>query len=647
VQQAQERYERFLKRRFPQSTTPKHYRNDLHLFVRHIEVQSPQKVTPADVDQFIEAQIAANLNPTTINRRLASLHTFFEFLAQEDPYQNWPNPVNHRRHRLKRGSHLPRDASESDVTRLFLHIDGPRDRAMFTLMLGAGLRVGEVAKLKLEDVQAPESGQLAKLRVHSKRDKERIVWLTSALWQTLQTWLKQRPCVPANAVFLNHHQHPLSVSGIQYRFKGHCQAAGVKLSCHQLRHTFARRLVEGGLPLNSLAKLLGHAHLQTTQLYIDGADVGVRADFEQAIAQRNSGLFQNRQRPLLKPQMKSATSCRRPGPKQLHKLRQQLTVFPAWLAEAMDVYLSWRWPTWRAQTAYHSGQNLISVMRRIWNWLSEHRQVEGWQSLHRADLELWVQACCEKGLNPQATRQYLDQFRMLLRFLHRRDYPIDSELFRVQPPRSQRKRLPRHLSETEYGCLESVVLQATGQVGYAACLDRAWFLTLAHTGVRVSEMLDLRLEDVNLEAGYITVRGTKADRDRVVYLTLPLQEALETYLKRRVKVAEDDHVFLLQPGRCPTARTILRRLDFYGQQAGVKVTPHRLRHTLATRLTNRGMPIGSLRKLLGHKHINTTQIYAHVYDETVYEQFQAAMVRVAKPLQSKMGRVLRQSIQRE
>jgi integrase/recombinase XerD len=66
----------------------------------------------------------------------------------------------------------------------------------------------------------------------------------------------------------------------------------------------------------------------------------------------------------------------------------------------------------------------------------------------------------------------------------------------------------------------------------------------------------------------------------------------------------------------------------YGTKAGVDVSPHKLRHTMATRLLNQGMPIHSLRKLLGHQHLNTTQIYARLYDQTLYRQFREATARL-------------------
>jgi site-specific recombinase XerD len=136
--------------------------------------------------------------------------------------------------------------------------------------------------------------------------------------------------------------------------------------------------------------------------------------------------------------------------------------------------------------------------------------------------------------------------------------------------------------------------------------------------------MDLRLEDLNVAHHVATVRGGKADRDRVVYLTPALADALQRYLAVRPHLPRQDHVFLLH-NRPPNSHTIQNRLAAYGRQVGITVTPHQLRHTLATRLINEGMPLASLRKLLGHQNLNTTQIYAQLYDETLYQQFQAAM----------------------
>ena len=107
------------------------------------------------MDEFVDSQLEANLKPATINRRVATLHTFFEYLASEEPDKAWPNPVNRRRHALKEGESLPRDASEAEVNALFAVMDDPRGRARFGLMLGSSLRVGEVVTLPCDHLEAP------------------------------------------------------------------------------------------------------------------------------------------------------------------------------------------------------------------------------------------------------------------------------------------------------------------------------------------------------------------------------------------------------------------------------------------------------------------------------------------------------------
>ena len=159
-----------------------------------------------------------------------------------------------------------------------------------------------------------------------------------------------------------------------------------------------------------------------------------------------------------------------------------------------------------------------------------------------------------------------------------------------------------------------------------AARDRACFFTLAHTGVRISELLNLRVGDLDPAGGRLIVQGGKNTRDRVVYLTPTLAEALRCYLPHRGS-AEDDHLWLNDG--CPLkAHQVRSRLQRWGEMCGVSVTPHRLRHTLATRLINRGMSLESLSKLLGHKYLSTTQQYARVYDATVQEQFEAAMANI-------------------
>jgi len=275
-----EMFANYLHRRYGDRSTPKHYLSDVRLFQQQVGDKSVAQIRRQDVDDFIQTQLERKLKPTTINRRLASLHAFFEFVASQNPDEKLTNPVHWRWHKVKTSQPIARDASDEEVNALFGVIDDKRDQAMFGLMVGAGLRVNEVQRMRLEDLQTTFSPtQMARLRVRGKGQKERIVWVTSGWYAVMQEWLAVRPVSSSDSFFLNQHGRPLSVAGIQYRLKSHAQAAGVTITCHQLRHTFARRLAEQRMPIESISKLLGHAQVETTQRYTAGADPELRDEF--------------------------------------------------------------------------------------------------------------------------------------------------------------------------------------------------------------------------------------------------------------------------------------------------------------------------------------------------------------------------------
>jgi integrase/recombinase XerD len=244
------RFKPYLEQRYPDRSTSKHYMSDLAIFSRFVGDVSPKDITIKLIDRFVQDQSRQGLKATTINRRLSAISSLFEFLIDESEDDDWHNPVRWKRHGIRQGRHLPRDVSDETAGKLLDAIDDSRDRAIFTLMVKAGLRVDEVVQLQLSDLHPVDSTGLARLRVRGKGDKDRVVWLTPEVLDRVQNWLQARPQTLSTYLFLNQHGYPLSVAGVQFRLKQHCERAGVRLTCHQLRHTFARRLAEQGMPVH-------------------------------------------------------------------------------------------------------------------------------------------------------------------------------------------------------------------------------------------------------------------------------------------------------------------------------------------------------------------------------------------------------------
>ena len=180
------------------------------------------------------------------------------------------------------------------------------------------------------------------------------------------------------------------------------------------------------------------------------------------------------------------------------------------------------------------------------------------------------------------------------------------------PPRRP-ERLPRYLSEEEMRRLFETVKGSPR--------DSAIVHVLGFGGLRVSELCHLELEDIEFERNLLHVRSGKGDKDREVILEDRTRAALDRYLTERT-LAGDSGARLFPVGPV-TVERIVRRA---AQAAGIprRVTPHMLRHTLATALLSRGCDIRYIQKLLGHASVATTQIYTHVDTQSLREAYQRA-----------------------
>jgi site-specific recombinase XerD len=267
-------------RRSPQAHSWRDYACDLKQFVALVGDRPPTAIAVRDIDHFVTQQAARSFSAATINRRLATLISFYTYLSDDDP--TLVCPILPHRHMLSQRQRLPRPLHSTDLARFFAVISDGRDRAMFLLMLRCGLRISEVASLHLQDLYLDEA--CPRLVTQGKGSKERSVYLSPQATHALRAYLAQRPSVACPAVFLTYQLRGVSSNAIHKRLMRYRAQAGVSLTAHRLRHTFANDLLQAETPVTTIQKLLGHRWLETTQNYLAANDAQVRADYQAAVA---------------------------------------------------------------------------------------------------------------------------------------------------------------------------------------------------------------------------------------------------------------------------------------------------------------------------------------------------------------------------
>ena len=234
----------------------------------------------------------------------------------------------------------------------------------------------------------------------------------------------------------------------------------------------------------------------------------------------------------------------------------------------------------------------------------------------RHDVRDYIQELFSNQLNGRSVGRKLSTIRHLYRHLLQ-DGKIDKDpTLNIDLPK-QWKVLPKALSRGEVTTMlaETHPRNETARSEALALRDRAMLELLYAAGVRVSEVADARLGDLKLEMGYILVRG-KGDKERMVPLGVPSQQALQQYLKNgRVLVARNKNsplLFLGVNGRRLTRQRVWQLVGKASLASGRHASPHMLRHSCATHMVENGADLRTVQTILGHSDISTTQIYTHV-----------------------------------
>jgi integrase/recombinase XerD len=234
----------------------------------------------------------------------------------------------------------------------------------------------------------------------------------------------------------------------------------------------------------------------------------------------------------------------------------------------------------------------------------------------RADVRDFVQELFSNSLDGRSVGRKLSAIRHLYRYLLLDGKIQKDPTLNIDSPK-QWKVLPKSLSrdEVEATLAATQPQNETARSQALALRDRAMLELLYAGGVRVSEVADTRLEDLKLDMGYVLVRG-KGDKERMVPLGVPAQQALRQYLKGGREVLARKRgsplLFLGRGARRLTRQRVWQLVGKASLASGRHASPHMLRHSCATHMVENGADLRTVQTILGHADISTTQIYTHV-----------------------------------
>lgn len=228
-----------------------HYNGEL---LRYRE-KNPREITTEDIKEYLD-YLASGKSASTVSVAYGALQFYYREIWKRSFFISLKRP--------KKEKHLPVVLSKEEVAQMIEHTDNPKHKCIVQLLYGTGMRVGELVRLKMRDIDVD------RLVIHikqSKGAKDRVTFLPEKLLDTLrkQQSLKQ----PGDFLFTNGRGGRLTETSIQKIVAHAAKRADVvkQVTPHTLRHSFATHLLESGVDIRYIQELLGHASIQTTQIY--------------------------------------------------------------------------------------------------------------------------------------------------------------------------------------------------------------------------------------------------------------------------------------------------------------------------------------------------------------------------------------------
>ena len=304
---------------------------------------------------------------------------------------------------------------------------------------------------------------------------------------------------------------------------------------------------------------------------------------------------------------------------------------PKALTDAIDDYINNLQRRWQQNRVHESTISTLSHLTQSLRWMAVNMPLNSIADINRDAWFAYMDARLANNISPETLNTELRSLFGFLQYAKTATLPVSEDIF-VIPRLPIGPKLPKDIPLDQVRILlaeiEREVSSPRPRNRYLGLMDRAWVLLMLHSGLRTMEVRSLRFEHLDLNVRKIRVEQSKGLKDRLVYFSQETASALENYLSiRGPRESLPEYVFIY--AHKPLTKSYCsQRLRTYANRCGVRVSPHQLRHTCATLLLNARVPVASVQMILGHQHIETTMVYARVFDGTVAEDYFKAMNQI-------------------
>lgn len=250
-------------------------------------------------------------------------------------------------------------------------------------------------------------------------------------------------------------------------------------------------------------------------------------------------------------------------------------------------------------------------LTQYYTFLDKEVGITDWDMVSRAHIMRYLHDLNDKGRSSATIARLLSSIRLYHQFLIREKVTNQDPSLHIETPKKERK-LPKVLSSDDVEKLLNV--QATDPL---SARNKAMLEMLYATGLRVSELVSLKVSDLHLTMGFVRCLG-KGSKERIIPLGDMAKEAVEVYLEKGrdplVKKKKTEELFVNHHGNRLSRQGFWKILKAVARDMGIakELTPHTLRHSFATHLLENGADLRAVQEMLGHADISTTQIYTHV-----------------------------------